>query len=94
MAVAACVKPGLNVNGYVFIEIVSLGVINQVVSVHVTQLKICTILGLHVVITELVHDDFTHIEDGLPKVDGFVHYNSDLPHPTPHQVLSEDEFPI
>ena len=40
---------------------------------------------------ELVHDDLTQIEDGLPKVDGFIHNNSDLPHLAPYQVLTEDD---
>ena len=90
MDVATHVKPSLDIIGDVFIEIVSLDVINQEVSVHVTQLKIHAILWLHVVIMELIHDDLTQIKDDLPEVDGFVHYDSDLPHLTLHKVLAED----
>ena len=45
---------------------------------------------LHVVIMDIVHDDLTQIEHDLPEVDGFVHYDFDLPHLAPHQVLAED----
>ena len=79
-AVAAHVKPSLNIAGDVFIETISLDVVNQGVGVHVTQPKILIILQLHVVVMELVHDDLTQIKDGLPEVDGFVYYDSDLPH--------------
>ena len=43
------------------------------------------------VIMEFVHDDLTQIEDGLPRVDGLVHYDSDLSLLGPHQVLTEDD---
>ena len=91
VAVATQVELSLNVTGNVFVEIISLGVINRGVGVHVTQLKFFTIPQLLVVVMELIHDNLTQIEDGLPKVDGFVHYNSDLSHLTPHQVLAEDD---
>ena len=44
VAIAAHVKPSLNVASDVFVEIVSLHVVNQGVSVHVAELKIHTIL--------------------------------------------------
>ena len=75
VAVVACVKLSLNIASDVFIEIISLDVINQGVGVHVTQLKIHMILWLHVVIMELIHDDLTQIKDGLPEIDKFVHMN-------------------
>ena len=84
VAVAVHVKPSHGIAGDVFIEIVSLDVVNQGVIVHVTQPKIRTILRLHVVIMECVHYDLTQIKDGLPEVDGFVHFDWDLPHLTPH----------
>ena len=89
-AVATSAEPSLDITGDVFIKIVSLDDVNQGVSVHVTQPKIRAILLLHVVIMKLLNDDLTHIKDGLPEVDGFVHHNSDLPHLTSHQVLTED----
>ena len=57
--------------------------------VHVTQLKVCAMLQLHVVVMEFKHDDFTQIFDGL-MIDEFVYYDSDRSHLTPHQVLTED----
>ena len=87
LTIAACVEPSLDIASNVFLEIVSLDVINQGVGVHVTQLKIRAVRWLHVIVMELIHDDLTKIKDGLPEVDGFVHYNSDLP----HQVLTEDD---
>ena len=92
VAVAIHVKPGLNVASDVLVEILSLDVVNQEVGVHVTKLKIHAILQLHVVIMELIHDDLTQIEDGLPEVDGFVHDHFDLPHLAQHQVLAEDDY--
>ena len=82
----------MGIAGDVFVEIISLDVANQGGSVHVTQLKIGAILLPHVVVMEFVHDDLTEIGDSFPKVDGFVHYNSDLPHLAPHQVLTEHDF--
>ena len=73
VAVATCVEPGLDIASNVFIEIMSLDVVNQGVGVHLTLSKIRAILWLQVVIMEFVHDDLTQIEDGLPEVDGFVH---------------------
>ena len=91
-AVTTHVEPSLDIASDVFVEIVSLDDISQGVSVHVTQPKNHAILRLHVVVVELVHDDLTQIEDGLPKVNGFVHYDSDLPHLAPHQVLTEPDY--
>ena len=90
-AVATCVEPSLNVISDVFIEIIHFDIINEGVSVYVTQSKFLTIRGLHVVVMGFIHDDLTQIEDGLPEVNGFVHYKSDLPHLTPHQVLTEED---
>ena len=94
VAIAAHAEPSLNVTSDGFVEIVSLDVENERVSVHVTQPKICTILWLHVVVMELIHDSLTQIEDGLPEVDDYdyyyYHYDSDLFHLAPHQVLTED----
>ena len=92
VAVATCVEHCLDITSDVFIEIIRLDVMNQGVGVHVTQLKIHTMLWLYVVIMEFVHDDLTQIKDGLPEVDGFVDYNLDLPHLAPHEVLTEDDF--
>ena len=92
VAVATHVEPSLDITSDVFVEIVSLDVVNQGVSVHVTQLKILTILWLHVVVVELVHDNLTQVKDGLPEIDGFVHYDLDLSHLVPHQVLTEDDY--
>ena len=30
-------------------------------------------LGLHVIVMKLIHDDLTQIEDGLFELNGFVH---------------------
>ena len=38
-----------------------------------------------------MHKDLPQIEDCLFQVNGFVHYNLDLPHLAPHQVLTEDD---
>ena len=64
--------------------------LNKGVGVHVTQLKVLTILGLHVVVMEVIHDDLTQMEDDLSKIDRFAHYNLDLSHLAPHQILAED----
>ena len=89
-AVTTCVEPSLDIISNVFIEIISLDVVNEGVSVHITQLKILamgtSILQLHVVMMDFVHNDLTKIEDGLPKVYEFVHYDSDLYHFAPCQV--------
>ena len=90
MVVATCVESGGNIAGNVFLEIICCDAINERVSVHVTQLKVCAILGLYVVIIKLIHNDLTQIEDGLLEIDRFVHDDSDLSHLAPHQVLAED----
>ena len=92
-ALATCVEPSLNVIGNVFIEIIGLDVVNEGVSVHITQLKILamgtSIHWLHVVVMVFVHNDLTKIEDCLPEIDGFVHHDLDLPHFAPHQVFTK-----
>ena len=90
-AVATCVERSLNNAGDVFVEIISLDVVNQGVGVHVTQPKVITVPGLHVAITKLIHDDLTQIEVGLPEIDGFVHDDLDFSHLAPHQVLTDDD---
>ena len=40
---------------------------------------------------ELIHDNLTQTEDGLPEVDEFVHDDSDLSNLAPNQVLTEDD---
>ena len=91
MAVTTHVEPSLDIASNVFVEIISFNVVNKGVSVHVTQPKVLAILGLHIVIMEFVHDDLTEIEDGLPKEDGFFHYNTGLSQVAPHQGLGEDD---
>ena len=73
--VAACVESSINIVGNVFIEIIGLNVINEEVSVHITQLKILGILGKHVVIMKFAHNNLTEINNRLAKVIGFVHEN-------------------
>ena len=67
VVVAAHVKPSLNITGDVFTETVSLDVVNQGVSVHVTQSKIHAILRLHVAVMVFVQDDLTQMEVGFPR---------------------------
>ena len=66
-------QTGGNVTSNVLLEIISLDVVNKGVSVHITQPKALTILGNHVVIMKLIHDDLTQMEDDVPEKDGFVH---------------------
>ena len=77
VAIPTNVKSSLDITGNVFIKVISFNVVSEPVGVHVTQLKILAILQLHVVVMEFVHNDFTQIEDGLPKA---------LVFPTSHSI--------
>ena len=83
-AVAACIESRLNAISNVFIEILSLNLVNEGVTIHVTQPKIVAILGKHEVVMKFVCDNRTQIKDGWSQVNRFVHNGTNLSHLAPH----------